>query len=140
MSLPTTWKEWGEALAAFLPGPISMVLVQWQALFANTLFAHRQWQYEATDYVVGPSVIVAIVLILYFFDKTKAVRRRAVWVAAGVSVLGLLSCVALNYILRLPRTEPAIEAVIQVWAVVYFLSLLAIAAFVSLFALLLVRH
>jgi Glucose-6-phosphate dehydrogenase, NAD binding domain len=42
--------------------------------------------------------------------------------------------------LRLPPTEPAIEAVIQVWAVVYFLSLLAIAAFVSLFALLLVRH
>ena len=139
MSLPTTWKEWGQVLAAFLPEPLSMVIVQWQALFANTLFAHRRWQYEVTDYVVGPSVIVAIVLVLYFFDKTRPIRRRATWVTFFVSVVGLVSCVALNYILTLLRTEPTVEATIQIWAVVYFLSLLAIAAFVSLFVLLLVR-
>ena len=140
MQLPATWKEWGEALAAFVPGPIVVVLSQWQGLFANTVFGHRDWLDGMPKAVSGFSVLVAIGVVLYFFDKMPELRKRAVWNTLIGAVVGLVVCLIFNYlVLPLQTTVSAIEFVIHLWAAVYFMAMLFVAAFVSLFVLLLLR-
>jgi hypothetical protein len=141
MSLPATWKEWGEALVAFVPGPILTALSQWQGLFANTVFGHRDWLDKMPNAVSGFSVLVAIAVVLYFFDKPDTRRRAAVWRTLAGSVAGLVVCLALNYlILPLQTTVAGISFVIKLWAAVYFLAMMFIAAFVSVFVLFLIRR
>jgi hypothetical protein len=141
MSLPATWKEWGEALAAFVPGPILIILSQWQGLFANTVFGHRDWLDKIPKAVSGFSVLVAIAVVLFFFDKPDSRKRAAVWNALVGSIAGLVVCLALNYlILPLQTTVAGISFVIELWAAVYFLAMLFIAAFVSLFVLFAMRR